>query len=120
MRALIAGIALGLAAASPAAAFSEGDWVLAQWKGGEYWFPGVVESASGGKVTVAFDDGTRETRPSNQVRDYDWRVGSKVECNWKGQGWYRGKITALSGEKLSIAYDDGDKETTKTGRCRSN
>lgn len=29
-------LALSLASPAPAAAYSEGEWVLAQWKGGEY------------------------------------------------------------------------------------
>lgn len=119
MRGLVIGCLLGLAAATPAAAFDPGDWVLARWKGGEYFFPGVVERASRGRVVIAYDDGTRETRPEEDVKEYNWRVGKKIECNWKGQGWYKGRITALEGENLRIAYDDGDKERTRTGRCRS-
>lgn len=113
-------LALSLASLTPAAAYSEGEWVLAQWKGGEYWFPGVVKGASGEKVTVHFDDGTAETRPVNQVRPYDWGVGTRVECNFQNQGkWYPGRIAGLNSAKALIHYDDGDKENTTTGRCRS-
>ena len=71
-------------------------------------------------MTVAYDDGDRETLSANRVKDYDWKVGSVVECRWKsGDKWYQGKITALSDDRLSIAYDDGDREKTKTGLCRS-
>jgi hypothetical protein len=105
---------------SSAMAYSKGDWVLGQWRGGAMWFPGVVESHKGNMVTVQYDDGTRETRPENQVKPYDWRVGTRVECNFKNSGkWFSGRITRLNNENLSVAYDDGDKENTKTGACRS-
>jgi len=107
----------GLASAS---AQSNGDWVLGNYKGAGYWFPGIVEKSAGGKVTIRYDDGDRETVSAANVRPYDWMIGMKVECNFKGQGnWYRGTIASLAGEKIGIAYDDGDKETTKTGRCRT-
>ncbi len=120
---LVLGLAAGLFAlgASTASAQTKGDWVLGNYKGAGYWFPGVIESIGGGKITVRYDDGDRETVNVNAVRPYDWMIGMKVECNYKGAGdWYAGKITSLAGEKISIAYDDGDKETTRTGRCRSN
>ena len=99
---------------------SNGDWVLGNYKGAGYWFPGIVEKSGGGKVTIRYDDGDRETVSISNVRPYDWMIGMKVECNFKGQGnWYRGTISSLAGEKIGIAYDDGDKETTKTGRCRT-
>lgn len=113
-------LVLSLALPAPALAFGEGEWVLAQWKGSEFWFPGVVRGASGGKITIHYDDGTVETRPENQVRPYDWSVGTRVECNFQNQGkWYAGRIAALNNAKALIHYDDGDKENTTTGRCRS-
>lgn len=106
--------------ASVASAQTKGDWVLGNYKGAGYWFPGVIDSASGEKVTIRYDDGDKETVSLSEVRPYNWVIGMKVECNYKGAGdWYAGKITSLGGEKIGIAYDDGDKETTRTGRCRS-
>lgn len=120
MRAYILGVVLGLASTSPSLAFERGEWVLGQWKGGEYWYPGVVQNGSGDKVTIRYDDGDLDTRPANQVKPYTWSVGTRVECNFKGQGkWYPGRIAALNNEAVQINYDDGDKEGTKTGRCRS-
>lgn len=107
-------------AGSQALAFQRGEWVLAQFQGGKYWFPGIVQTDARGLVTIRYDDGDVETRPGNQVRPYDWRVGSSVDCNWQRRGeWYAGRITALRGGTLSIAYNDGDSETTTTGMCRS-
>lgn len=103
-----------------ACAQTTGDWVLGNYKNAGYWFPGVIEKLQGGNITIRYDDGDRETVKLSAVRPYDWRIGTKVECNFQGAGtWYSGKIASLAGEKIGIAYDDGDKETTKTGRCRS-
>lgn len=103
-----------------ASAQTVGDWVLGNYKNAGFWFPGIIEALKDGKVTVRYDDGDRETVSISKVRPYNWAIGTKVECNYKGAGdWYSGKISSLAGEKIGIAYDDGDKETTKTGRCRS-
>lgn len=115
-------VAAGIIAISGANANAHtvGDWVLGNYKGAGYWFPGVVEKSNREKVTIRYDDGDRETLASGDVRPYDWMIGMKVECNYKNAGdWYSGTIVSLAGEKIGIAYDDGDKETTKTGRCRT-
>ena len=105
---IVLGAALLAARCVPASAQTPGDWVLARYKVGN------------GKITVAYDDGDRETLPVSAVRPYDWMIGMPVECNFKGQGqWYSGTIASLAGERIGINYDDGDRETTKTGRCRS-
>ena len=105
---------------SPALAQQKGDWVLARWKGDVFWFPGVIGAVEQNEIVVLYDDGTWEKRPANDVKPYDWRPGSRVECDWKAGGrWYPGKIVAADGANLSILYDDGDKENTRTGRCRS-
>lgn len=103
-----------------AMAQTKGDWVLGNYKGAGYWFPGVIAAVKGSEIVVQYDDGDRETLPISMVRPYDWAIGQRVDCNYKGQGkWYPGTIASLAGGKIGIAYDDGDTETTKTGRCRS-
>ncbi|MBB1247531.1 tudor domain-containing protein [Rhizobium sp. G21] len=105
---------------SAAMAQTKGDWILGNYKGGGYWYPGVIASVKGSKVTIQYDDGDRETLPVSETKPYNWSIGKKVECNYQGQGkWYRGTIASLAGAKIGIAYDDGDQETTRTGRCRS-
>ena len=115
-----AGAALAfMATAAPAQRV--GDWVLGQWRGGSDWYPGVVQAHEGNQVTILYDDGTRETRPENQVRPYNWRVGSRVVCPFTNGRWYDATITAMAedGLTISILYDDGDTQITQTGRCRS-
>lgn len=109
-----------LASAATAQAQSPGDWVLARFRNGNFWFPGVLQSVSGERLTIQYDDGDRETLHVSAVRPYNWTIGSRVECNFRGAGnWYAGRITSLGGSSLAIDYDDGDKERTTTGRCRS-
>lgn len=115
-------LAFGLLACAGALGQSKGDWVLGKWHGGNYWFPGVVQERLGEKVTIAYDDGTTETVPLDQVRPYTWKIGTRVECRWAGgNAWYAGKITGMSadGMKIDVLYDDGDRERIATGGCRS-
>jgi hypothetical protein len=116
----VTGVLLALVLATPALALDRGDWVLGRWQGGKFWFPGIVQQAGGGQVTIKYDDGTKETLPRKLVKRYDWTIGTRVECDWKGGGtWYRGNIAKLNGGELVVAYDDGSRERTVTGRCRS-
>ena len=109
-----------LGSGSTAMAQTPGDWVLARYKGGDYFYPGILKNVSGDRVTVAYDDGDRETLSLGQVRPYDWAIGQAVECNFQGAGkWYPGKIASLASGTVGINYDDGDRERTNTGRCRS-
>lgn|SRR5690606_8809059 len=122
MKRFAAVLGFGLVLAGSVSGQQPGDWVLARWQGGPYWFPGVVQDRSATAVTVAFDDGTRETLAVSMVRRYDWRVGSRVQCRWKGgTEWYAGEITAIAPDQvgLDVRYDDGDRERTTTGACRS-
>jgi len=114
-------IAAALAAGTSAgSAQTAGDWVLANYRGAGYWFPGIIQTVGNGRATVLYDDGDRETLSLDSIRPYNWMIGSRVECNFRGQGnWYAGTITSLAGGSLGIAYDDGDRERTVTGRCRS-
>ena len=103
--------------------FQPGDWVLGQWQGGSLWFPGVVHSVGeNGSVAVQYDDGTSEIRPANQVKPFDWQVGSRIDAIWSGNDqWYAATITEMDegGSRLTVRFDDGIIEETVTGRCRS-
>lgn len=115
--------ALGVCAfATPALAHIVGDWVLAPWRDSSQTFPGVVVGKSGSSLTIQFDDGTRETRIASEVRDFDWRKGTSIECQWKDGNWYSATINWLASDGLTmqIRYDDdGTVEKTTTGKCRS-
>lgn len=121
MRTVCGAMVLGLMMSSMAAAQQTGDWVLAQWQGGSDWYPGIIERVSGNQVTIRYDDGTRETRPLNQVRRYDWQTGTRVVCRFTDGRWYPAAITGMhpGGLTIDILYDDGDRQRTNTGRCRS-
>jgi len=102
--------------------FNPGDRVLAQWQGDRLWFPGDVHSiGEDGSVAIRYDDGTSEIRPANQVKPYDWRVGSRIDAIWSGNGqWYAAEIMEADGSNLTVRFlDDGIVEQTVTGRCRS-
>ena len=120
MRRFIAASALFICLSTPASAQNPGDWVLAQWRGGSQWFPGVVQARSGNQITIRYDDGSVETRPVNQIRPFDWRVGTQIECQWTDGSWYRATITGMAadGYNLTVLYEDGTSEHTNTGKCR--
>jgi hypothetical protein len=100
-------------------AWSAGDRCLGQWSDG-YWYPATIVSAEDGVYNVAFDDGDTSSLSDSQVKAIDWRVGTAIECNWKGGGsYYPGRITKKSGDSIHISYDDGDEEDTTIGKCRS-
>lgn len=108
--------------ADAALEYLPGDWVLSQWQGGRFWFPGVVHGVNGNTIAIQYDDGTSEIRPANQVRHYDWAIGSRIQAFWsEDQRWYDATITELepNGAHLTIRYDDGTIEKTVTSRCRS-
>ena len=99
-----------------------GDWVLGRYRGGAYYFPGVVQHVGAdGAVTIAYDDGERETMPAAGAKPYDWAVASRIEAIWSGDGqWYGAEIVAAqdNGSDLTVRFDDGIEETTVTARCR--
>lgn len=105
-------------------AYYEGDRILAQWDGGNFWFPGQVHSVGGGgSVAVRYDDGMSDIRPANQVKPFDWAVGSLIDAIWSGNGrWYAARILDMAGDGRSVMVrfeDDGIEEARETAQCRS-
>ena len=100
-----------------------GDRILAQWKGGRFWFPGTVHSIGEGSVAVQYDDGMSDIRPHNQVKPFDWDVGSRIDAIWSGNGqWYAARIMEIGGggRQIGVRFeDDGIRETMTSDRCRS-
>jgi hypothetical protein len=106
--------------ATVAAAQASGDRVLARWAADGMWYPARVTSVEGGGVHVAYDDGDVAVVGASDVRRVDWRVGSRLQCNWKNQGaYYSGTVGAKNGETITFRYDDGYTETMTISRCRS-
>jgi hypothetical protein len=103
-------------------AYELGQWVLGRYRGGQFYFPGVVQQAVAGYVTIGYDDGERETLPVDQLKPYDWVVGSRIHAIWSGNGeWYDATIVEAqpNGADLTVRFDDGIVEQTVTARCRS-
>ncbi|OQA30859.1 MAG: Caspase domain protein [Betaproteobacteria bacterium ADurb.Bin341] len=93
--------------------------ILGQWGDGR-WYPATISSQNGDFFHVAFDDGDQANLPRTRIRGIDWKLGTRVQCNWKGRGrYYTGTITVKEGNFVHISYDDGDQEDTSIGRCRS-
>ena len=99
-----------------------GDRVLARWDGGTFWFPGKLVRSNGQQMTIQYDDGMEDTRPADQVKPFDWRVGSQIDAVWTGNGgWYAAEITEINedGTMLSVLYEDGIREGRASAFCRS-
>ena len=56
---------------------------------------------------------TNTTVNNSSSKETTFKVGDRIQGNWKGQGkYYPGKIGKLNGNKVYIKYDDGDVEST--------
>ena len=99
-----------------------GDRVLARWEGGSLWFPGKLVQSNGEQMFIRYDDGMEETRPANDVKPLDWRVGSQIDAVWTGNGgWYAATIVEMNddGTMLTVLYEDGIQEERASAFCRS-
>jgi hypothetical protein len=114
----VSGIFL-LALATPAAAQ---DVVLAPWNDDPYLYPGVVAARNGTSVTVAFDDGTSQTRHVSEMRVFDWQRNTPVQCQWTDGYFYNATILYMGsdGATMQVRYDDdGVVQDTSTAYCRT-
>lgn len=96
--------------------------ILAQWDGGSFWFPGTVHSVNADSVAVQYDDGMSDIRPGNQVKPFDWEMGTRIDAIWSGNGqWYAARIMEIdeSGRQFTVRFDDGIREETASANCRS-
>jgi hypothetical protein len=120
MRSLKFGIAFFLVLLTATVfAWKAGNRVLGQWSDG-LWYPAKITGAVGADFNISFDDGDTAVLPAVKIRKIDWKVGMKVQCNWKKGGvYYTGTITKMQGESIHISYDDGDQEDSTISICRS-
>lgn len=123
--ALLMSACASVATTGPAATggYNRGDWVLARWQEDQvFYWPAIVTSASGGQVTLQYDDGDVGTQHVSNVRPFDWGPGTRLECRWQnGPTWYPGRIAEMAADRYNIFvhYDDGDQEATNTSLCRA-
>ena len=99
-----------------------GDRVLARWEGGEFWFPGKLVRSNGEQLAIRYDDGMEDVRPAGEVKPLDWKVGSRIDAVWTGNGgWYAANIVEINadGTMLTVLYDDGIEEGRASAFCRS-
>ena len=114
------GLVVGLFSGA-AHAQAVGDRVTALWEADGLWYPAEIEFIDRQGIHVSFDDGDEAIVARNEVRRLNWRVGTRLECNWKNEGdYYPGRINAMRGESIDFVYDDGGREQLTVGRCRSN
>jgi hypothetical protein len=100
-------------------AWKAGNRVLGQWSDG-LWYPAKITAQEGADFKVAFDDGDTAVLPAAKIKKINWKVGTKVNCNWKkGGAYYDGTITKMQGEAIHISYNDGDQEDSTISICRS-
>lgn len=115
-------IVCALPVAALAQAYEPGDWVLSHYQGGPELYPATVQSVSGTRVTLLWDDQTISVVNTSDLRPYTWRVGTNVSCRWTDGRWYPARIARMGadGLTLDIVYtEDNTSERTNTGRCRS-
>ncbi|MBT5230494.1 MAG: hypothetical protein HOM11_09495 [Methylococcales bacterium] len=99
--------------------FRRGSRVVGQWTNGA-WYPATVQWVKGGRYHLKFDDGDQLTVRSHKLAAFNWRRGSRVQCNYQLAGtYYSGVISHINGSSLSISYDQGGSERTYVKRCRS-
>lgn len=113
---------LGCATASAPAPLAQGDWVLARWQDDREWyFPAIVTARTGNDLALQYDDGDTGTQSAENVRAFDWDVGTHLSCRWSDENWYPARITQMSPNRydIRVRYDDGDKGDINTSRCRS-
>lgn len=121
------GLALSLALSlvlslSSGSAFAQavGDRVTAFWEADGLWYPGEIEFIDREGIHVSFDDGDEAIVARNEVRRLNWRVGTRLECDWKSEGeYFPGRINTMRGESIDFVYDDGAREQLTVSRCRS-
>ena len=119
MRILAISVLVAALFAATATARDVGDRVLARWTPDDMWYPARITAITGREVTVAYDDGDVAIMDAADVRQLDWRVGSRLQCNWKNQGpYYWGEVVSMEDEVITFHYDDGYKETMTVSRCR--
>lgn len=97
-----------------------GDRVLAYWEPDGLWYPGEIDYVDRQGFHIIFDDDDEAVVSRHELRPLNWRVGSRIECNWQNGGeYYPGRVTSMRGERIDFLYDDGARERLTVSSCRS-
>jgi hypothetical protein len=105
----------------PPPALGAGDWVLARWQPEDpYFYPAIVTERVGDQISLQYDDGDAGTQAVRNVRRFDWRAGTRLECRWVDESFKPATITELASNRVDvqIRYDDGGAQATTTAACR--
>lgn len=99
-----------------------GDWVVARWTEEDpYWYPAIVSSRTGDELSLRYDDGDVGAQPARNVRRFDWRDGTRLECRLGGGGAFQRAVIATMAPdryRINVRYEDGGAEDTDTSKCR--
>ncbi|MGH6951691.1 MAG: hypothetical protein ACREH4_12510 [Vitreimonas sp.] len=98
-----------------------GDWVVARWTQEDpYWYPAIVSSRTGDELSLRYDDGDIGVQPALNVRRFDWRHGTRLECRFEGGAFQPAAIARMAPDRyrINVRYDDGATEDTDTSKCR--
>lgn len=100
--------------------FQRGDRILGQWSDG-MWYPATIQRVQNSRYHLQFADGDQLTVQSHQLSAFNWRQGSRVQCNYQAAGtYYDGVINRINGGNLSLTYSqDGISEMTLVKHCRT-
>src|SRR2546421_4082095 len=109
--------------------------VFGRWKGGGYYYPGLVDARDGEKIHILYDDGDQEWTVAGMIRVEEnsrvkaldawaeedpnlgdgkpcaYKVGDRVFARWLdiGELCYPGIISAADQDRFFVNFDDGDK-----------
>jgi hypothetical protein len=102
-----------------AAPLAQGSWILARWDDGVY-YPGVVQTMTGTKISVLYDDGTTREVSRRHVRPYDWQIGTIISCQLTEGVMTTVTISTMGPETtdLGVVDAEGNHTATLTGKCR--
>jgi hypothetical protein len=98
--------------------FAVGERVLARYRKGRRFFPGVVARASQTYCIRYHDDEVERRVLAYSIRPVQgekrgdvFKIGQRVEAKYGHNGrYYCGKVEAAQDSKYTILYDDGDRE----------
>lgn len=99
----------------------ETERILARYSNG-WWYIGDLEKKGQKTATVKWLDGTTFNAPLEDLKRFDWSIGSRIQCKYKKDNhYYWGTINSWDGwDNLTIKWQDGgNTQVTGYDVCRS-